>query len=109
MNRDIEIDSNMRLRRPEWKFLAGFGWAEGNIEEVVAVRYGPKETVIAKASSPALKEAGTTLTVEMMHQGDLRIASKMLKEPLPYLTEASLVQHWGRMVTAAQEWPWKKG
>jgi len=108
MNRDIEIDHNMSIRRPEWQFLAGFGWAEGNIEEVVAARYGPKETVIAKASSPALPDAGTTLTVTFVHQGYLRVASKQLKEPLPYLTEASMVQHWGRMVTAAQEWPWNR-
>ena len=108
MNRDIEIEHNMSLRRPEWQFLAGFGWAEGKVTEVVAVRFGPKETVIAKASSPAIPDAGTTMTVELMCGNSMRRASKFLKEPLPYLTEASMVQHWGRMVTAAQEWPWSK-
>jgi hypothetical protein len=107
MNRDIEIEHNMTLRRPEWQFLAGFGWAEGNVEEVVAVRFGPNETVIAKAQSPALKDAGTRLTIELMCGRSMRRAAKEIKEPLPYLTEASLVQHWGRMITAAQEWPWK--
>lgn len=104
MKDDIKITGNASIRRPEWHFQSGHGWQEGGVERVVAVRFGPQETVLAKARSPNLPNAPTTLNVLLVIHGQLRIATKELSEPLPYLTEASLVQHWGRMVTAAQEW-----
>jgi len=106
MNRDIEIEHNMKLRRPQWQILAGQGWMNGDQECVVAARFGPKETVIAKATWPQKNDAGTELSVSLMVGTDMRRASKKISEPLTYLTEASLVQHWGRMVSAAKEWPW---
>lgn len=104
MKDDIKITGNANIRRPEWQFQSGTGWKNGNVEEVVAVRFGPQETVVAKARSPNQPDSYTVLNVLLVIHGQLRIATKELKEPLPYLSEASLVQHWGRMITAVQEW-----
>lgn len=100
---DMKLEHNAKLRRAQWRFLSGFGWPEGNVDRVVAVRWHPtSSTVVATAVSPARRDAGTTLTVELMCGVFLRRLAKDVPEPLPYLTSEALVQHWGRMVTAAQ-------
>ena len=91
------------LRRPRWKFLAGCGWGDSNVGEVIAIRYEPGLTVLATASKHRrINPIATRLTVEFMDGVYFRHAERIVDRALFEISESSVIQYWGRMITEAQ-------
>lgn len=106
----MKVTHNITISKPRWEFIhATCGWAHGDIKEVVAVRFGPDGTFLGRASCPTDgdKYRGTTeLSVEYVTQyRQFRRIVKTIDKKLRWISEASLTQYWGRMITAAKEWP----
>lgn len=110
----MEVTHNKTINRPEWDLLSGSGWENGKIGEVVAARFGPDGVYVGKACEQWDNPGVTELTVEFVAPGrQHRIIEKYVDARLSHLTEASLTSHWGRMISAALDWPngkkWKHG
>lgn len=105
-----EIILNVNISRPRWEFVAGHDWRTHDIQRVVAFRFGPDGVFMGRAGrlGSAKDAKATCLSVKFIASGQIRIASKRVATPLRDISNTSLVQHWGRMITFAKKWPdWK--
>lgn len=102
-----KITLNVNISRPHWEFVAGHGWRTHDIQHVVAFRFGPDGVFMGSAGRLGSAEdaKATCLSVKFIVPGQIRIASKRVATPLKDISNMSLVQHWGRMITFAKKWP----
>jgi hypothetical protein len=101
------------ISKPYWNFVTGEGWRVMDIQLVRAIRFGPDGLYMGSAARLGSLKDGkrTCLAVTFIAPGrQKRIVSKTVDRRLKDISDTSLTQYWGRMITYGKKWPdWKKG